>query len=973
MAASGSMSSVTLRDGSTISAYVQVRQPSASTTTNCQVLISVTIQNGSSNTDYDILSSWTSSAISGTKTGPSVSITGSGTSSSGWKAVSGLSCGTGSTSFTCTLKVYAGQSGSGSGSTAYIGMGSVTFSGYVYWTNTTYTSCAPPTIVRVGPNTSYSSNYQTYNTTAPTPGEFYITWNAGSLGNIGSISGYERKVDGSAYGGSTYTATTAANVYYNRSYNWTASAVGLTYKCTVRTLNSNTSYHSPWSTAYGNVVFSASATSRTMTFNPNSGTVSPTSATALEGNVVNIPRPTRLGYDFKGWYFNSTTSNCLDYGTIHNYTSSFSVSFWTYASTYAQGTSSKLCSIVSAAEGGGWCLSCEDGKNWAFQLYDGSWREALYPRSSISAGWHKWCLVFNASAGTIKMYIDGSQKASASVPNKKVVYGSSKHLLLGAELGSGNAMTSGTGFAGYIGNFTIENTASYRDVDLTEFTMPKSNVTVYAYWTPVNCTMYYNGGQYFTDGRNNPAPDMGICKSGYSYTSYDGHVGYVANSSGIIKGTYNVTNTAVDLYNTTTFFDAPPGCKHSPEATQWKVWSTNNGGWVSSTGVSAGSWNFGALISNGTIEAGDTIYLFANWLPNTYTLTFNANGGTVSTTTKSVTYKTTYTDLPTPTRSGYIFKGWAADFDGVDDFVNMGRAYMYVNKLSVHLSAYMSNWSSFGSTRIISSTEGGGWNMEPNSSDIICAAMYNYSVGYKSVTSSVTWSSLGSGWHDFDIIFDGTNGKLYLDKTLIGTSAAFSPAYIGYHYYNSLLLGAEAGSSPTAPAGNYFSGRIGNVVIQNNSTLQGTPHNSWTAPAQNVTLKAIWEQNPVSTVTYVLNGGTYNGSTSNVTQTVDTGSNIVLINPTPYTQSGHIIRFKGWNLTTSGNSLIGEAGDTYKLDSDTILYALYYDTELDSFVPHFVYVYDETNNKWQKVIPYIYSSANSSWKPSDVYIYLENN
>ena len=73
---------------------------------------------------------------------------------------------------------------------------------------------------------------------------------------------------------------------------------------------------------------------------------------------------------------------------------------------------------------------------------------------------------------------------------------------------------------------------------------------------------------------------------------------------------------------------------------------------------------------------------------------------------------------------------------------------------------------------------------------------------------------------------------MYLDKTLIGTSAAFSPAYIGYNYYNSLFLGAEPDSSPTAPVANtYFSGRIGNVVIQNNSTLQGTPHNSWTAPA----------------------------------------------------------------------------------------------------------------------------------------------
>jgi hypothetical protein len=42
----------------------------------------------------------------------------------------------------------------------------------------------------------------------------------------------------------------------------------------------------------------------------------------------------------------------------------------------------------------------------------------------------------------------------------------------------------------------------------------------------------------------------------------------------------------------------------------------------------------------------------------------------VDTPTKSVVYGYTYTDLPIPTRDGYVFKGWYADFDGIDDFVN---------------------------------------------------------------------------------------------------------------------------------------------------------------------------------------------------------------------------------------------------------------------------------------------------------------
>ena len=41
-----------------------------------------------------------------------------------------------------------------------------------------------------------------------------------------------------------------------------------------------------------------------------------------------------------------------------------------------------------------------------------------------------------------------------------------------------------------------------------------------------------------------------------------------------------------------------------------------------------------------------------------YTITFNANGGSCSTGNKSVTYGSTYGTLPTPTRSGYNFDGW---------------------------------------------------------------------------------------------------------------------------------------------------------------------------------------------------------------------------------------------------------------------------------------------------------------------------
>ena len=52
------------------------------------------------------------------------------------------------------------------------------------------------------------------------------------------------------------------------------------------------------------------------------------------------------------------------------------------------------------------------------------------------------------------------------------------------------------------------------------------------------------------------------------------------------------------------------------------------------------------------------ITFYAIWTPNQYTVTFNPNGGSVSPTTKTVTYDSAYGDLPTPTRTGYTFVGW---------------------------------------------------------------------------------------------------------------------------------------------------------------------------------------------------------------------------------------------------------------------------------------------------------------------------
>ena len=47
-----------------------------------------------------------------------------------------------------------------------------------------------------------------------------------------------------------------------------------------------------------------------------------------------------------------------------------------------------------------------------------------------------------------------------------------------------------------------------------------------------------------------------------------------------------------------------------------------------------------------------------------YTLSYNANGGSVTPTSKTLNDGSSYGELPTPTRSGYTFTGWYTNSDG---------------------------------------------------------------------------------------------------------------------------------------------------------------------------------------------------------------------------------------------------------------------------------------------------------------------
>ena len=150
------------------------------------------------------------------------------------------------------------------------------------------------------------------------------------------------------------------------------------------------------------------------------------------------------------------------------------------------------------------------------------------------------------------------------------------------------------------------------------YTQLQNNLTVYAHWTPKPYTITYNGN---------------------------------TNTGGSTAATNCNYNTACTL--------ASNGfTKTGYSWTGW--WTTATGGTKYSTSV--------------TITGNMTVY--AQWKINSYTLTYNSNGGSAcNPTSKTLNYNVAYGTLCVPTRNGYTFDDWYTAASGgtkVDANTKMG-------------------------------------------------------------------------------------------------------------------------------------------------------------------------------------------------------------------------------------------------------------------------------------------------------------
>jgi uncharacterized repeat protein (TIGR02543 family) len=185
----------------------------------------------------------------------------------------------------------------------------------------------------------------------------------------------------------------------------------------------------------------------------------------------------------------------------------------------------------------------------------------------------------------------------------------------------------------------------------------------------LNGVLVATGNTYVYPGPINIGDDAVTISFHYIVAARDVEAGFVANT--VTAGNKGAETPGVDTgimvaFNTNGGTTGPtPGSKTVIYGKQYGSLSTTG-----RTGYTfAGWWTApvgGTQVLNTTIvrnAAGHTLY--AHWTPNTYVVSYNANGGTGAMANQTATYDQDLATSPNAfARAGYTFVGWNAETDG---------------------------------------------------------------------------------------------------------------------------------------------------------------------------------------------------------------------------------------------------------------------------------------------------------------------
>lgn len=245
-----------------------------------------------------------------------------------------------------------------------------------------------------------------------------------------------------------------------------------------------------------------------------------------------------------------------------------------------------------------------------------------------------------------------------------------------------------------------------------------SNITLYAVWEEGNVTITFdpNGGTIKAGDSGTKSVKYGnqilllptAVLDGYKfegwYTSATGGTRILPTTK--VETTNNITYYAHwKLKNVIVTFEYNGATSGNSNANKEVIVSNEYGslpsplkaghtfaGWYLDSGLTQ------AINSNSIVTITTNHTLYAKWTPNTYTITFNGNGGNSS--TLKLNYGAALGNLPTSTRTGYTFAGWYTTSTGGTKITN--------TTLVTGNVTYYAHWNGNSYTNTLSYNANGG-------------------------------------------------------------------------------------------------------------------------------------------------------------------------------------------------------------------------------------------------------------------------
>ena len=243
---------------------------------------------------------------------------------------------------------------------------------------------------------------------------------------------------------------------------------------------------------------------------------------------------------------------------------------------------------------------------------------------------------------TVDFKVSRDGGSSYNVTNKKFGTITLKGTYMNGDAATGQSSETITG----------ENNYNYNDIPVTgEFTLTNTALTNDAYEF-----VGFGTGDTPTDKVNTKTWNI---TGNTTYYVFYKHKLYTVTYS---KGTYGSgSNQTANKLHGETLALADKGAFTRTGYTQ-TAWNTNTDG---KSGTSY------ALKANYT--SNQAITLYPTWTANQSTITWNANGGSVTPASSTYTYDGESVALPTPTRTGYTFNGWFTASSGGSKISDVGN------------------------------------------------------------------------------------------------------------------------------------------------------------------------------------------------------------------------------------------------------------------------------------------------------------